>query len=57
MNKLTSRILVGTKLQSEIKQQIILSVETEKLDVVRKKKADCLAELARKLFGKFKKVW
>ena len=42
-----------TKAQEEIKHQIILCVENESNDTVRRKKADCLAELARKLFGKF----
>lgn len=41
----------GTKAQEEVKHQIILSVENESNDTVRRKKADCLAELARKLFG------
>jgi len=47
-------LALGPKQQEEVKHRIILSVENEQNDVVKRKKADCLAELSRKLFGKLK---
>ena len=44
-------VLIDEKMKSELKQQLILSLQQEESNYAKKKIADCIAELARRLVG------